>query len=251
MNQSGDKEWPLIQQLRDLHRVLMVHAGTKAYEMHDVPWQAAEKLLAAQDMLRRAQERGELSPDEARLSATRQKVDADHRICEHGRDAFADDCGMCELAGTDWAAPSHEREKFKPLICPRGEHSHVSPIHKGKRIECGVCGAELVEGEARPSSIEPMKHVRRAMELLGVVLDRQTISQPSRMDLVDVRFHLSEVIEKAKLAAPSARGAIDWKQKYSIDLHNLVRLEKWMESNHPDLLDQFESIATSDGRTNT
>lgn len=40
--------------------------------------------------------------------STRQKVDAEHRICQHGRDAFADDCGMCELAGTSWAATTLE-----------------------------------------------------------------------------------------------------------------------------------------------
>ena len=33
----------------------------------------------------------------------RQQVDAEHRICEHGRDAFADDCGMCDRAGTNYA----------------------------------------------------------------------------------------------------------------------------------------------------
>lgn len=33
----------------------------------------------------------------------RQQVDSEHRICEHGRDAFADDCGMCDRAGTNYA----------------------------------------------------------------------------------------------------------------------------------------------------
>ncbi len=35
----------------------------------------------------------------------RQQVDKEHRICEHGRDAWADDCGMCDGAGTNWAMP--------------------------------------------------------------------------------------------------------------------------------------------------
>lgn len=34
---------------------------------------------------------------------TRKKVSKEHPICEHGRNAWADDCGMCDLAGTDWA----------------------------------------------------------------------------------------------------------------------------------------------------
>jgi hypothetical protein len=39
------------------------------------------------------------------LGVTRQEVDKNHQICEHGRNAFVDDCGMCELAGTNWAKP--------------------------------------------------------------------------------------------------------------------------------------------------
>ena len=26
-----------------------------------------------------------------------------HQICEHGRNAFVDDCGMCDMAGTNYA----------------------------------------------------------------------------------------------------------------------------------------------------
>lgn len=44
----------------------------------------------------------------------RQEVDAEHRICEHGRDAFADDCGMCDAAGTNWAAPANEQHINRP-----------------------------------------------------------------------------------------------------------------------------------------
>lgn len=40
---------------------------------------------------------------ESKAPAARQEVDKDHQICEHGRNAYNDDCGMCELAGTDWA----------------------------------------------------------------------------------------------------------------------------------------------------
>jgi hypothetical protein len=46
----------------------------------------------------------------SRESSERQKVSKDSPICEHGRNAWADDCGMCELAGTDYAMVPPERE---------------------------------------------------------------------------------------------------------------------------------------------
>ena len=33
----------------------------------------------------------------------RHHVDKDHRICDHDREAFVEDCGLCDLAGTNWA----------------------------------------------------------------------------------------------------------------------------------------------------
>lgn len=42
--------------------------------------------------------------DAAKEVKPRQQVDSEHRICEHGRNAFADDCGMCDRAGTNYAA---------------------------------------------------------------------------------------------------------------------------------------------------
>lgn len=44
-----------------------------------------------------------LDHPERLMGEPRQQVDAEHRICEHGRDAFADDCGMCDRAGTNYA----------------------------------------------------------------------------------------------------------------------------------------------------
>jgi len=51
---------------------------------------------------------------EVRGEPQRLKVSAEHPICEHGRNAWADDCGMCEFAGTDWAATN------EPQIIPKG-----------------------------------------------------------------------------------------------------------------------------------
>jgi hypothetical protein len=44
-----------------------------------------------------------------------QQVNAEHLICEHGRDAFADDCGMCDRARTNNAMP--ERADCCKKVC--------------------------------------------------------------------------------------------------------------------------------------
>jgi hypothetical protein len=50
---------------------------------------------------------------EVKNRRARQPVDSTHRICEHGRDAYADDCGMCDAAGTNWARAEPKRGRKK------------------------------------------------------------------------------------------------------------------------------------------
>ncbi len=62
--------------------------------------------------------------------APRQRVSKENPICEHGRNAWADDCGMCELAGTEWAAPG----QHAPARVAEGEIT---------RKYAGYCSAEV------------------------------------------------------------------------------------------------------------
>lgn len=89
----------------------------------------------------------------------RQQVDAEHRICQHGRDAFADDCGMCELAGTNWAAPS--AESSSATVCPAAKAMPDSPgfmtccdqMRAGSRTDCTRSPCLALSASGRPMTL--------------------------------------------------------------------------------------------------
>lgn len=96
---------------------------------------------------------GEAALDAPERAAPRQEVDCDHPICEHGRNAYADDCGMCELAGTDWAAP--------PSVSPQATTAALvaaAPSQEGVGQGGTAEGADWVR-MARNVLVEVQKHV--------------------------------------------------------------------------------------------
>lgn len=67
----------------------------------------------------------------------RQQVDAGHQLCEHGRNAFIDDCGMCDRAGTNWAlVPSKMTPQVTAMTVCDNCNQPMRPVGQ-PCIQCG------------------------------------------------------------------------------------------------------------------
>jgi hypothetical protein len=93
----------------------------------------------------------------------KQQVDKDHRICEHGRDAFAADCGMCEFAGTNNAAKAKANAQVEAVAWPFPDnymdHKEISIDTVRQAYHDGYATARRIYAAPPPPSAERVREI--------------------------------------------------------------------------------------------